>query len=423
MTPALRPADATVALPGSKSYTNRALLIAAMADGESTVRSALFSDDTDYMAGALRALGIRVEEDRAGASFRVWGTGGRIPATDASLFIGNAGTAARFLTAFVALGRGRYVIDGVARMRERPIHPLLDGLTQLGVKVRSEHGNGCPPVIVEADGLTGGRVTMAGDTSSQYFTALLMVAPLSAQGIDLRVKGKLVSQPYIDMTASTMRAFGATMENHNFRRFTVPGGQRYVAGNYDVEPDASGASYFFAAAAVTGGRVRVEHLGRGSAQGDLRFVDVLEQMGCQVTRTEEYTEVRGPSQLRGVDVNMGDISDTAQTLAAIAPFADSPVTVRGIAHARKKETDRVKAVATELRRLGIKVAMRRDGFTVQPGQPTAGAVDTYDDHRMAMSFAVTGLRTPGLTINDPDCVSKTFPDFWERFARLQKRDE
>jgi 3-phosphoshikimate 1-carboxyvinyltransferase len=410
--------DATVRLPGSKSYTNRALIIAAMADGLSTVRSALFSDDTEYMAGALRTLGIRVEEDAAAETFRVWGTGGRIPATDATLFTGNAGTAARFLTAFVALGHGRYVVDGVERMRERPIQPLIDGLAQLGVNIRAERGNGCPPVIVEANGLAGGKATMPGDTSSQYFTALVMVAPLSEQGLDLRVRGKLVSKPYLDMTASTMRAFGVTMENHDYRRFTVAGGQRYVAGTYNVEPDASGASYFFAAAAATGGRVRVEHLGRGSAQGDLRFVDILEQMGCQVTKAESYTEVRGPSQLRGVEADMGDISDTAQTLAAIAPFADAPVTIRNIAHARNKETDRVKAVADELKRLGIRVTVRRDGLTVYPGQPSAGAVETYDDHRMAMSFAVTGLRTPGLRINDPGCVSKTFPDFWERFAQV-----
>ena len=246
-----------------------------------------------------------------------------------------------------------------------------------------------------------------------------MVAPLSRRGVELQVEGELVSKPYIDMTASTMAAFGATMQNHGYRRFTIPGGQRYQARVYDIEPDASGASYFFAAAAVTGGRVRVDHLGSGSAQGDLGFVRALEQMGCTVLQTTEYTEVSGPDELKGVDVDMGDISDTAQTLAAIAPFASGPVNIRNIAHVRAKETDRVAAVTAELRRLGATVEERPDGLTIHPAALRAADIETYDDHRMAMSFAVTGLRAPGLRIKDPGCVSKTFPDFWERFGRLR----
>lgn len=416
--PAQGPLDATVTLPGSKSYTNRALLVAAMAVGESLLRQALFSDDTDYMAGALRALGLQVEEDRTRAEFRVRGLGGRIPSAEATLHVGNAGTVARFLTSFVALGYGVYTIDGVERMRQRPIQPLLDGLAQLGVRAYAQRGNGCPPVLVEADGLKGGHARLRGDISSQYFTSILLAAPLSAQGVELEVEGELVSKPYLDMTASTMRAFGAEVTNQEYRRFYVAGGQHYHARTYDIEPDASSASYFFAAAAATAGRVRVEHLGRGSAQGDLRFVDILERMGCVVARGDDYTEVTGPPQLLGVEADMADISDTAQTLAALAPFASGPVAIRGIAHTRGKETDRVAALVRELRRMGLRVEEHRDGLTAYPGPVHAAEIETYDDHRMAMSFAVTGLRAPGLRIKDPDCVSKTFPDFWERFGKL-----
>jgi 3-phosphoshikimate 1-carboxyvinyltransferase len=418
--PVERPVDATVSLPGSKSYTNRALIIAAMAGDESLVRSALFSDDTDYMASALRTLGIAVEEDAAAASFRVAGGDGRIPVPNAELFVGNAGTAARFLTAFVATGQGRYVVDGNERMRQRPIQPLLDALQQLNVRASAQRGNGCPPVLVDASGLSGGKARIPGQISSQYFSALLMVGPLSHDGIELEVEGELVSKPYTEMTLSTMRAFGAEGSNEEFRRFRVPGGQRYNGRVYDVEPDASGASYFFAAAAVTGGRVRVLHLGKDSAQGDLHFVDLLERMGCSVNRAEDYTEVTGTSALGGIEADMADISDTAQTLAAIAPFANAPVTIRGIAHVRGKETDRVAAMATELRRLGQRVDERPDGLTIHPAPVVPAEVQTYDDHRMAMSFAVTGLRAPGVRIKDPGCVSKTFPDFWERFEELQR---
>ncbi len=417
--PATRPVDATVVLPGSKSYTNRALIIAAMAQGPSLLRQALFSDDTDYMADALRALGIDVVEDRERAEFRVQGTGGRIPAGSAELFVGNAGTAARFLTSFVALGHGEFVIDGVPRMRQRPIQPLLETLQQLNVNATAVNDDGCPPVRVRSEGFAGGRARMRGDISSQYFSSVLMVAPLSAQGVELEVEGEMVSKPYIDMTASTMAAFGCTMVNHAYRCYTVAGGQHYTGRTYDIEPDASGASYFFAAAAVTGGRVRVQHLGDGSGQGDLHFVDVLERMGCRVVRAAGYTEVSGPPQLRGIDADMADISDTAQTLAAIAPFADGPVTIRGVAHIRNKETDRVAALATELRAMGVRVDERADGLTIHPGGVHGAAIATYDDHRMAMSFAVAGLRQPGVVIKDPGCVSKTFPDFWERFAALQ----
>lgn len=415
--PVARPVDAEVTLPGSKSYTNRVLPLAALADGTSVIREALFSDDTHYMAEALIALGIPVEADPDTNTFTVSGAGGRIPARSATLFVGNSGTSARFLTALLALGDGEYVVDGIERMRQRPIQPLLDALTQLGVDAVSIHATGCPPVRVRSQGFTGGFAQMDGSESSQFLSALLMAGPCTERGLEIEVIGDLVSKPYIDLTQAAMAAFGATMEHEDYRRFVVPGGRSYRATDYTVEPDASAASYFFALAAATGGRVRVNNLGIGSAQGDLRFVDVLEQMGCTVTRAATFTEVQGPAQLRGIDVDMNALSDTAQTLAAIAPLADGPVVIRNIAHVRVKETDRITAMVTELQRLGVNAEEMPDGMIVRPGPVQPGRVETYDDHRMAMSFAILGSVVPGIRINDPGCVAKTVPDFWERLRQ------
>lgn len=416
--PVTAPVAADVTLPGSKSYTNRALLLAALADGTSTIRGALFSDDTQYMAASLRDLGIAIQADEAGYRFTVEGSGGTIPATRATLFTGNSGTTARFLTAFLSLGQGEYIVDGNERMRERPIDPLIDALRQLGVDAESVRGTGCPPVRVRANGLQGGRVRLAGDRSSQYFSALLMIGPVSEQGIAIDVLGDLVSKPYIDVTADSMRAFGAIMTNDSYCRFFVPGGQHYDAREYRVEPDASAASYFFALAAVTGGRVRVQNLGKNSAQGDARFVDVLEQMGCSVIRGEAFIEVYGPASLRGVDVDMNGISDTVQTLAAIAPLAAAPVVIRNVGHIRHKETDRIAALVTELRRLGVDVDEFPDGLIVRPSVIHPGRVQTYDDHRMAMSFAILGCAVPGIVIEDPACVAKTFPEFFNQLSSV-----
>ncbi len=415
--PVGHPVDADVSLPGSKSYTNRALILAALANGQSRIMSALFSDDTRYMAQSLRRLGIGVVEDEGTSTFVVDGAGGRIPSASADLFVGNSGTTARFITAVLALGHGEYRVDGIERMRRRPIAPLLDALTQLGVDARSVNDDGCPPVMVHAAGLSGGHVRMAGDTSSQYFSALLMVAPATRDGINIEVDGELVSKPYIDLTAGSMRVFGAEMRNDEYRSFHVPGGQRYQGIPYTVEPDASGASYFFALAAATGGGVRVRNLGANSAQGDIHFVDVLEQMGCTVTWDQNSVEVVGPKRLGGIDVDMVGISDTVQTLAAIAPLASGPVTIRNVAHVRHKETDRIAAVVTELRRLGIEVNEFEDGMTIYPGEVRPALIDTYDDHRMAMSFAILGCAVPGVTIHNPACVAKTFPDFFDRLAQ------
>jgi 3-phosphoshikimate 1-carboxyvinyltransferase len=420
ITPLARPVNGMVAIPGSKSITNRALLLAALAEGPSRVTGALFSDDTRYMAAALQALGITVRADEPGEVYEVEGKGGRILAKEADLFVGNAGTAARFLTAFLTLGHGRYRLDGIPRMRQRPMGDLLDALRQLGVDVRAEHGDDCLPIIVRGHGLAGGKATLRAGLSSQFLSALLMVAPLSRDGVEIALQGELASQPYVEMTMRMMEQWGARATHEEFRRFHVPGGQRYRAQTYRVEPDASGASYFFAAAAVTGGRVRVEGIGYpGALQGDLDFVKALGQMGCLLSTCRDYTEVRGPERLRGIDVDMNAISDTVMTLAAIAPFADGPTTIRNVAHIRHKETDRLAALATELRRLGVTVEEREDGLTIHPAAALRPAViETYDDHRMAMSFAITGLRAPGIALRDPECVNKTFPDFFERLAKL-----
>lgn len=416
--PAHGPIDAAVELPGSKSYSNRALLIAALAGGHSEITHALFSDDTRVMHAALLALGIRVSSDESRQRYVVEGTEGCIPATEAELFTGNAGTAARFLTAAVAIGHGNYVVDGSARMRQRPIQPLLDGLQQLGVDARAHFDNGCPPLLVRANGIPGGSARVRGDVSSQYISALLLAAPYAQRGIEIEVVGDLVSAPYIDLTLDIMAAFGVASERHGMKRFFVPPGQRYLGRAYAVEPDASSASYFFAAAAVTGGRVRVPHLGNGSAQGDLGLLDVLRAMGCGVVRAPDSVEVRGPRHLRAVDADFTRMGDVATTLMAIAPFADGPVTVRGIAQTHHEESDRPVAAAAELRRMGIEVEETWDSLTIYPGAPQPALIQTYDDHRIAMSFAITGLRAPGIAIANPGCVAKTFPEFFDVLRRV-----
>lgn len=405
--------DATVEVPGSKSYTNRALLIAALAHGASTVTGALFSDDTRYMCNALQKLGVDIDTDEKRATFDVYGNGGNIPVSSAELYIGNSGTTSRSLTAYVSLGRGRFVIDGDEPMRHgRPISDLLDALTQIGVSARSQFDNGHLPVIVEGNGLEGGKTRLDVSKSSQFLTALLLIAPYAKNDVEIEVVGDR-EMPYIDITLSVMQAFGVQVVNEGYRYFRIEGGQRYQPRIYNIEPDASNASYFFAAAAITGGRVTVQHLHLDSMQGDVQFVRILEQMGCQVVVSDSGITVTGPSQLKGIDVDMRAISDTALTLAAIAPFADSNVTIRNIEHTRWQETDRIHAMVTELRKLGVPVVEHQDGLEISPAPITPAAIDTYEDHRMAMAFSLVGLKADGIRINDPDCVSKTFPNYFQ----------
>ena len=415
------PVRAAVTLPGSKSVTNRALPIAALAHGETLLKGALFSDDSRYCIEALRSLGYGVETDAGAAAVRVRGRGTEplMSGRGGDLFVGNSGTASRFLTAFVALGRGNFRIDGVARMRERPIADLLAALRLWGVDARDELGTGCPPVLVRANGIPGGETVVRGESSSQYATALLLAAPCAARESVIAVAGELVSAPYVRMTVAMMEDFGVAVETGD-RSFRVRP-QAYRAREYQIEPDASGASYFLAAAAVTGGEVTIAGLSGRMLQGDAAFAGVLERMGCEVARGPRGLTLRGPAGgLRGIDVDLFDMSDTVPTLAAIAPLASAPVTIRNVANVRLKETDRLRACAAELRKFGVAVEEFADGLRIEPRAELRSGVEveTYDDHRMAMSFAVLGLRAPGTAIRDPGCVAKTFPDFLERFERM-----
>jgi len=416
--PIPHPLAATVNVPGSKSLTNRALLVAALAEGETTLRNALESDDARYFIQALQQLGFTLSNSPSTNSLSVFGHDGKIPAHRAELFIGNAGTAARFLTAFVALGQGEFVIDGEPRMRERPIGDLLATLAQLGVT--ADCPTACPPVKVYGAGLRGGRATIAGNVSSQYLSGLLMVAPYAQTPIELMVTGQLNSKPYVDLTLALMADFGVSVERDGYQRFFITP-QRYCAvRDYLIESDASAASYFFAAPAVCGGTVRVNQISRRSQQGDIAFLEVLAQMGCEIKEGANWIEVTAPHQLRGMTVDMRDISDTAQTLAAIAPFATSPTTITGIASARAKETDRIAAMCAELTRLGVQVEEYPDGLKIYPGAALRPAtIQTYNDHRMAMAFALIGLRVPGVSIENPGCVSKTFPKYFEVLGGLR----
>jgi 3-phosphoshikimate 1-carboxyvinyltransferase len=419
MRPVAGPIRAWFRPPGSKSITNRALVCAALADGTSTLNGALDSEDTRVMIDGLRRLGIEVERRDGGQTLVVHGTAGQIPGLEAELFCGNSGTTIRFLTALATLGHGSFRLDGIERMRHRPIRDLLAALNQLGAQADSESDNGCPPVVVRANGLPGGTAVVRGDISSQFLSALLMAAPAARSPSELRVHGTLVSQPYIRMTLAVMRAFGVQVETTNtLDSFHIAAPQHYTACEYAIEPDASAASYFWAAAAVTGGEVTVEGLSRDSLQGDVAFVDCLEQMGCEVRRDGASMTVIG-RPLHGIEVDMNAISDTVQTLAVVALFAKGETTIRNVGHIRHKETDRIAALAAELRKLGAEVLERDDGLAIRPGEHHSAAIHTYNDHRMAMSFAIAGLRIAGLRINNPGCVEKTYPAFFEDLAGVR----
>jgi 3-phosphoshikimate 1-carboxyvinyltransferase len=433
--PIPHPLNGTVRVPGSKSLTNRALLIASLANGTTRLTNALFSDDSLFMVKALQALGFPVQLNEANHEITIDGLGGEIPSHKAELFTGNAGTAARFLCAFLTLGNGDYILDGDERMRERPIGGLVEALTQLGAKIIPVDISGqtpvnrrstiaaceiCPPVRISSAGLPGGKTHIAGDISSQYLSALLMIAPYARHTVDISLSTDLSSKPYVDMTIAIMRDFGVDICRNGYQSFSIPAGKYKPLDPYAIESDASAASYFFAAPAICGGSVRVDNISRQSRQGDLAFIDILQAMGCTVTENGNSVTVTGSNELHGMDVNLSNIPDTAQTLAVVAPFATSPTRIRGIASARFKETDRIRATCTELTRLGVRVEEHDDGLTVYPCRNFKPAtIRTYHDHRMAMAFALIGLRIPGITIADPGCVSKTFPKFFDVLSGLE----
>jgi 3-phosphoshikimate 1-carboxyvinyltransferase len=416
ITPLESPPDVSIRVPGSKSVTNRALLVAALADGPSRITNPLFSEDPYWLMDALVKLGFGLTADRAGGEVRVDGRGGEIPASDVNLFVGNAGTVARFLPPALALGPGPYTVDGVPRMRERPVSDLVEGMRQLGAAVEYAGEIERYPLKVRGGGIRGGTARISGARSSQFASGLLMAAPYAEAPVTLRVDGRK-QWPYIGITVAVMRSFGVDVADAPDLFSVRPAA--YKPLDYAVEPDASAASYFLAAAAVTGGSVRIPGLGSTSSQGDLRFAEVLQQMGCDLQLTPDSIEMHGPDRLRGVDVDMNAFSDTMMTLAAIAPFAAGPTTIRNVAHTRLQETDRLSAVATELARLGVPTHQTPSSIRIIPQTPRPAVVRTYGDHRMAMAFAVTGLVVAGIGIQDPGCVTKTFPDFFGRLRELR----
>ena len=415
----------TIRLPGSKSLSNRVLLLAAQAHGTTRIHNLLDSDDTRRMRDALTALGVRITANADASQCSVEGNDGAFmhdAAQPVELYLGNAGTAVRPLTAALCLGRGRYVLRGDSRMHERPIADLTDALQQLGVDIEFLGKPGYLPLVINAAGFQGAAVTVRGDVSSQFLTALLMAAPLAAQALDIRVEGELVSKPYIQITLATLARFGVNVTHDDrLSQFRIEPTPLVSPGDFLVEGDASSATYLLAAAAIAGGPVRVEGIGRNSVQGDIAFVDVLAKMGADVRWGNDWVEVRrgGTNRLRAVDLDLNHITDAAMTVATAALFADGTTRIRNIWNWRVKETDRLSAMATELRKLGAQVEESNDSITITPPvRLRAATIDTYDDHRMAMAFSLAALGDAAITINDPDCVAKTFPEYFAVLASL-----
>jgi 3-phosphoshikimate 1-carboxyvinyltransferase len=426
LTPLDRPFDATIAPPGSKSLTNRALVIAALADGASTLSNVLFADDTEVMIAGLGALGFKLKVDREKRTIRVNGKAGAVPASKADIECGNSGTTIRFLPALASLGSGTYRLTGSARMLERPIGELVDLLEALGGRVLYDGAKGYPPITVKAGGLAGGRATFPAAHSSQYLSAVLMAAPYAATDVTIDLEPDQTSWPYVEMTARLMLLFGVqaiiSLDPSGQPKQVRVFGDAYKPRDYTVEPDASSATYFMAAAAIRpGARVTIPGLGRASLQGDVGFGEVLAKMGAAVALEDDSVAVQGPAKLEAIYVDMSGMPDAAMTLAAISLFAHGRTTVRGLHTLRVKETDRLAAVETELRKLGATVEVEGDTLHIDPPREVhAAAIDTYDDHRMAMSFAVAGTRANGVTIRDSECVSKTYPSFFADLESLRK---
>lgn len=417
------PPRGKVKLPGSKSITNRALMLAALADGNTIIRNPIVSDDSEFFIKALQKLGFNVNTEIDNRIF-VEGLLGKIPSNHADLYIGNAGTAARFLSGLVCLGNGKFRLDGNDRMRERPIGDLVESLRSLGGKViaTENKGNICPPIEIQADGLKGGRTLISGKISSQFLSALLMIGPYTDLGLEIQVFDELNSRPYVEMTSKMMEKFGIYPQNNRDLNYKVEKGHYISPGEFLVEPDATAASYFLALPAFTGGSVSITGLHKNSIQGDIRFIEILKTIGLRIEESEDgiTSSFDQTDRLRGVSADLSDMPDTAQTLAVMAPFAIEPVEIRGIASARVKESDRIGATCTELRKLGVQVDEFSDGMKIYPcAKINPAEICTYGDHRMAMSFALIGTRIGGIVIEDPDCVNKTFPKFFETLDGLR----
>lgn len=411
--------DATIRLPGSKSYTNRAIAIASLADGPSVLESALLSEDTVYLARAAGSLGhVEIDLDHEQDTITVTPTGEPMTAPAEEVYCRNAGTGLRLFISMASLAEGRTVITGNARMQERPMGDLLDALGQLGVKTQSVRGNGSPPIEVRGPSLRGGSARIRGSVSSQFTSSLLVSAPRAAEAVDVTITDHLISKPYVDMTIESMRQFGVRVERRGYECFTVPAGQRYTGTSVAIEPDASGMSYFLAAAALLNGRVTIPGIGRDSVQGDVGLLRVLADMGCHVDVGPGSATLQGGS-LQGIEVDMTTMPDVVPTLAVVAAYARGDTRITGIGSLRLKECDRIDAVATELGKMGITVRTEPAAMTISGGEPRGAAISTYDDHRIAMSFAIAGLRTPGTVICEPGCVVKSFPTFWQTLDKLR----
>jgi 3-phosphoshikimate 1-carboxyvinyltransferase len=407
--------DATIQVPGSKSYTHRTLIAAALSNGACRVDNPLRSEDTLLTLRALEQMGITID-DQTGRIV-LHGRSGRFDPVTRPIDFRNSGTSMRLFGALVVLGQGPYTLTGTKRMCERPMQALLNSLIQLGVPAHSLRNNGCPPVIIVGGRCDGGNTTIDCSVSSQYLSALLLIAPCLPRGLTVDVIQGPVSKPYIDMTVDIMNSFGVSLHRDGYTHFEVSGGQAFQAGNYAVEPDGSNAGYFWAAAAVTGSKVKVAGVTTASRQGDVGLVNVLEQMGCRVDRESDGIAVTG-GQLTAVTTDMGHMPDVVPTLAVVAAFAEGTTVIRNVAHLRAKECDRLSAVAQELARMGIEARALDNELHIVGGRPKGAEIVTYDDHRMAMSFAVAGLRVPGVHIQNPGCVAKSFPNYWEIFEQL-----
>ena len=404
-----------VTVPGSKSYTHRILIAAALSEGICDIANALNSEDTRLTKAGLRQLGIVIEEKDD--ILTVFGANGRLKPADAPLYLGNSGTSMRLLTAVAALGSGTYTLTGTDRMCERPIQDLLDALTCLGVDARSQNNSGCPPVMITGGRITGGSTRLRCNISSQFLSALLLIAPCTINGLDIEITEGPVSKPYIDMTVDIMAKMGIVVSRDGYQRFFVAGRQVYRHGPQIVEPDCSQAGYFWGAAAITGGSVKVSRITRNTCQGDVRFVETLQKMGCGVLWESDGITVTG-KELTAVEADMSDMPDIVPTLAVVAAFAKGTTVIENVAHLKAKESDRLAATANELKKMGIRAEVRESGLVIFGGAPHGAVIDTHDDHRMAMSFALAGLKVPGIFIENETCVGKSFPDFWEVLASL-----
>ncbi len=406
-----------VSVPGSKSYTHRMVIAAALADGVSTLKNALISEDTQFTMQALRQMGIRI--DRTGSDVRVFGKGGSLGPCSSQLYLGNSGTSMRLITGITPLGSGSYTLTGTERMQERPLEDLLHALRQMGIRTRSLKNNGCPPVIITAGPVKKRQVEIDCQKSSQYLSALLLLAPVTPEGLEIRVAGELVSRPYVALTLALMKTFGIRINHADYRKFEVPGPQRYRAGTYTVEADCSQAAYFWGAAAITGAHITVKDVNANSVQGDLHFLDLLQQMGCTIVRDSAGIGVVG-GPLHAIEVDLAHMPDQVPTLAVVAAFAEGTSRIKNIAHLKTKESNRLAATITELNKMGIEAGQSDSTLIVKGGRPRGAVIDTYNDHRIAMSFALAGLKVPGIFIRNEACVTKSFPGFWHVFEELYR---